>query len=91
MSPQVCALFCRWAVAFWVCAYGALYAADWDERNTFPNVLRPELDMLTAAFSQRPSSAGALRSMGRCLCSWCHPGDWQGRMRSSTGGRKETA
>ena len=39
LSPQLCAVFCRWGIAYWACLYGALCLANWDESNAFCNVL----------------------------------------------------
>ena len=44
LSPQLCAVFSRWGIAYWARLYGALCRADWDESNPFCTVLRCGLD-----------------------------------------------
>ena len=43
LSPVLCALPCRWLVAFWLTRHGHLYVGDWDEKDAFCNTVRPGL------------------------------------------------
>ena len=46
LSPRLCAVFCRWGIAYLAGLYDALCLGDWDESNAFCNVLRCGLDRL---------------------------------------------
>ena len=46
LSHVLCALACRWLVAFWLVRHGRLYVGDRDEKDAFCNTVRPGLGVV---------------------------------------------
>ena len=65
LSRVLCALPCRWRVAFWLTRHSHPYVGDWDEKDAFCNTVRPGLGVVCSFLGMLGIAVWAEEFLGR--------------------------